>query len=106
MKGIAVSTILKFLLGLLVVVALAFLIFRIIYSPPVSENECRVRMTSWCSNCYLNGWSDETTKPRDTILKSCAHKYFGIPTDCEKCSDFEPLNGKEDCKGLCDQFLP
>lgn len=105
MKGIAVSTILKFLLGLLVVVALAFLIFRVIYSPPISENDCRIRMANWCTKCVLAGWDDTKVEGRNYTLKSCASKYFNIPITCENCSDFDPSKtGK--CRGRCSEFIP
>lgn len=99
-KGIAVTTIIKFLLGLLVLVILAYLVYSVFFAPPLSESDCRTKMTSWCSSCSLlaggEAWSGGSEVGAD--LSKCASTHWGIT-----------LDATDDCtlhESDCAPFLP
>jgi len=91
-KGIAVSTVLKFLLGLLVLVILAYIVYSIFYAPPLSEADCRAKFVSWCSSCeVLSGGGDWTGgSEAGADLANCVTMHYGITLDeTDDCTDHE-----------------
>jgi hypothetical protein len=52
-KGIAIQTILMLLVGILVVGIIVYMVYRYFVGAPLGEQECRSRVTSWCSSCRV-----------------------------------------------------
>jgi hypothetical protein len=71
MKGLAVDTVIKLMLVLLV---LLFIGYWLIRSPKVlSAEQCRSLFIDWCKNCFFKGWTGALPWSED--LLSCADKY-------------------------------
>lgn len=100
-KGVAVRTIILFLLGLLVLVIVAYMVYRVFYSPTIPLTECRTRWTYFCTECKVAGWSDNISVSKD--LEDCVNNYwsgYSISSGL-KCSDskIKPPNG------ICTLFI-
>jgi len=93
-KGIAVPTILKLVIGVIVIVIIVFLIYRYVLKSPIGEQECRARMTAWCASCQLSGWTSGPGMNQE--LKDCVSEH-NLASQHNDCS-----NAKTDCAG----FLP
>ena len=89
-KGVAVRTIILFLLGLLVLVIVAYMVYRVFYSPTIPITECRTRWTSYCTSCKVAGWPNANNVSQD--LRDCAKTYwssYSISSGTVNCSSSE-----------------
>jgi hypothetical protein len=104
-KGIATETILLLLVGIVVVGILVFLVYKYVIGAPLSQEECRGRLITWCTSCSLacttdvsGEWITCGTNPGTEVTGSsgCAQKYFGFTiTSAGKCKDH-----KTDCNSF------
>ncbi len=93
-KGIAIDTILLLLVGIIVVGIMVYLVFKFATGPGFSVQECKTKMTQYCTICANVGWTGITTSQD---IKDCAGKYpelsaWNSNTDC--------VNSKDDCEAL------
>jgi len=96
-KGIAVPTILKLVIGVIVIVIVVFLIYRYVLKSPIGEQECRARMTAWCASCQLVDFAGGVQMGEE--LATCAKDHWDIGSG----------NADQDCGGQennCAGFLP
>jgi hypothetical protein len=104
-KGIATETILLLLIGIVVAGILIFMVYRYLISAPLSQEECKARLITWCTGCRMACTGDWTsincgTYPGNDVGSDtgCAKKYFGFPIDdTAKCKGH-----KTDCSA----FIP
>ena len=100
-KGIAVNTILYFLIGIIVVGIVIYLVYTYVLGPPIGEQECRSLAITWCTAC--KNVQDDTTNWDDAgigatkKLKDCASTYFGATI--EDCDTADEMN-------FCSGFIP
>jgi len=94
-KGIAVPTILKLVIGVIVIVIVVFLIYRYVLKSPIGEQECRARMTAWCASCQLVDFSDGPKMGEE--LGSCVSSIGASGSTDQVCTGQET-----NCAG----FLP
>ena len=92
---ITISTILKLVLGVLVVAIVVYIIFRYVLKSPIPEQECRTRLAAWCVSCRINEYQAAIDMGQD--LKDCATEYSLIGAPFNTCQGHET-----DCKG----YLP
>jgi len=97
-KGIAITTILTLVVGIVVVGIIIYLVYTYVLTPVIPENECRALAVSWCTQCGMN-WT--TTIKASTNLQNCASTYFssGAPSSNWQCNN---ANSKTWCKA----FIP
>jgi len=74
-KGIAIQTILMLLVGILVVGIVVYMVYRYMFSPGLSQNECRAQLVSWCTTCKTAGWTGGFDL--GSTLSTCTNNYFG-----------------------------
>jgi len=101
-KGIAISTILKLIVGIVVVGIVIFLAYSYIPSPVLSEKECRARVISWCTGCSIANWGDVNNMSDE--LKKCVETYFytGTLSGDIKCNS---NIGTSSAQQFCAAFL-
>jgi hypothetical protein len=101
-KGIAITTILALLVGIVVVGIIVFLAYSYVPSPVLSEQDCRARLISWCTSCSVAGWKDVNSMNDE--LKDCVETYFytGTLTGEIKC---DSNIGTQSAKVFCSAFL-
>lgn len=59
MKGIAVTTLVLLIIGMVVIAIIGYLLYSTFIStgPTMSLESCRAQVVSACSNCKLRGWT-------------------------------------------------
>jgi len=82
-KGIAISTILYLLVGVLVVGIVVYLVYTYVMNPILPETQCRALATSWCTSCSAVDFTGGPDASSD--LQGCAGEYWTAPAwgDCE-----------------------
>ncbi|MDI6825818.1 MAG: hypothetical protein QMD36_01325 [Candidatus Aenigmarchaeota archaeon] len=96
-KGIAVETLVKFSICLIVLGICTYLIYRYVFGSGLSERECAARMTAWCAQCQIAKFSGGTKM--GNALAKCAYDYGYIDSN----------NPNQLCDGLeekCKAFIP
>lgn len=86
-KGIAISTILYLLVGVLVVGIVIYLVYTYVMNPILPETQCRALATSWCTNCKTVDWAVTGPGASDD-LEDCVTRggYWTAPGDWDDCS--------------------
>lgn len=87
----ATETIVKFMVCLFALVILVYLIYRYVLHPGLDPQTCAARMTAWCSQCEIAGYSGGPGMGDD--LREC-HDNGYIPSYENKCDGAEDI-----CKG-------
>jgi hypothetical protein len=91
-KGIATETIIKIMLGLIVVAIILYLIYKFVLKSPIAPEECKARLTSWCTSCKISNFLavlDMSSDLQDCVVKytlSSVHhtcKDVNVPTECK-----------------------
>jgi len=77
-KGIAIQTILMLLVGILVVGIIVYMVYRYMFAPGLSQEDCRGQIVSWCDSCKAAGCFG--TAPLPT---ACATITYTISTACD-----------------------
>ena len=111
-KGIAIRTILLFLIGLVTAGIIIYYVYRTFTGSAMSQEECRSMAISWCTGCWnaMNAkgsvcaadddWDDggttcEVGPTPSQKLQDCSEDYYTKVTKCEGekdfCSNFIPL---------------
>ena len=78
-KGIAVTTILTLVVGIVVVGIIIYLVYTYVLTPVIPEQDCRAMAISWCTSCRTaNGgnWTLDVKPEPFSTLKVCAKTYF------------------------------
>jgi len=112
MKGIAVRTILLFLIGILVVALIVYLVYTTFSGTSLSQQDCRSMMVGWCTTCWTAtknvgaacaaNWDAAACQVGPAAsqeLIDCASDYFGITITAtnlcryyrEECANFIPM---------------
>jgi len=76
MKGIAVETIIKVALILLVVSLLVYWIIMTAGNKQISVEQCRTMLVNWCKDCVLKGWKGALPWSNDLLI--CVNNYVNI----------------------------
>lgn len=93
-KGIAVQTIILVLLGLVVLVFIAYWLYTLFAGEtPLSMEQCRIKLLTWCEMCKNNDWSAAIALASDATASRCYNDYkdqfgmssIGVPT----CSNMQ-----------------
>ena len=58
-KGLAVPYIIAIILGIIILAICVYLIYKAISGDKIDCQECKARLTTWCSICYLSGWDKD-----------------------------------------------
>ena len=111
-KGIAISTILYLLLGVLVVGIIVYLLYRTITTPVLDQNQCRSLAMTWCGSCKVVDFGRTNCPPlcgpkapdalgTDDPDTGCAQYYWdtSIVTDWNDC--WEGNNIDDFCEECC-----
>lgn len=77
-KGIAINTILYLLVGIIVVGIVVYMVYTYVLGAPISENECRAMIVTWCTGCVNSQWGDGNGAT--AALQKCATSYFSPPS--------------------------
>ena len=77
MKGIAIQTVLMLLVGILVVGIVVYMVYRYIFAPPLSIQECRAQFISWCTTCKATNFNGGFVLGDN--LANCVNKYGFCP---------------------------
>ena len=100
-KGIATRSILLMLIGLLVVVIIAYLVYRVSSSPTLTLADCRSKLHDACLTCKTAGWGDWPNRYDPDPQKREINKNFYDPIDeCAKYSEFSAFKDMEHCSDL------
>jgi len=74
MKGVAVETVIKLMVIILVLLVIVYWLIR---SPKVlSAEQCRSLLINWCKDCVLKGWKGALPWSDDLLV--CVDKYVNI----------------------------
>jgi hypothetical protein len=81
-KGVAVSTIIMVMLGVIVLLFVGYWLVRTFTGSTLSKEECRSEYIQWCRTCAGMSWTGTATW--EASLVSCLGKYasnlgFTIP---------------------------
>jgi len=99
-KGIAIQTILMLLVGILVVGIVVYMVYRYMFSPGLTQEECRGYAINFCNSCKAAGCLVTAGVPADCtniassgfINTACDTFYTGRPGACDAarswCSNF------------------
>ena len=96
-KGIAVQTIILVLLGLVVLVFIAYWLYTLFAGEtPLSMEQCRTELLTWCDMCKNNQWGT-TSDPMlasDPVAQRCWLDYYDqfglrVPAAADKCSTLQ-----------------
>jgi len=99
-KGIAIQTILMLLVGILVVGIIVYMVYRYMFSPGLSQNDCRAQLVSWCTTCRTVAWTGGFGLS-DNVAK-CTNTYFGSGwTSGDKCHQKAGANCNPAAGGTC-----
>ena len=99
-KGIAIRTILLLLIGVLVVGIVVYMVYRYFVKTPLSEQECRARMVSWCTSCAVANWTSGYAPGSE--LAECSDTNYGTGW-----STSPPANcGASGVQAACAGFTP
>jgi len=111
-KGIAIRTILLFLIGLITVGIIIYYVYRTFTGSTINREECRAMAISWCTGC----WNAMKSKGSTCDLWTDAGTECDVGPDpsenLEKCAtDFYQytLTGETNCEGhkdFCMSFIP
>ena len=95
-KGIATRSILLMLMGLLVVVIIAYLVYRVSSNPTLTLADCRSKLHDACLTCKTAQWD------RGWPIKGQeVNKPFWDPIDeCAKHAEFSAFQNKRNCYEL------
>ena len=109
-KGIAIQTILMLLVGMLVVGIIVYMVYRYFVGAPLGEQECRARITSWCSQCKIMDFASNGV-PMTQSLAECVVKYFGDAAwdnaNCDGAGHYCDCNDRDpQTRNLCAAFTP
>ena len=86
MKGIAIQTVLMLLVGILVVGIVVYMVYRYIFAPPLSIQECRAQFVSWCTTCKATGFVGGFEM--GPTLTDCVNKHGFCPDkSCASTND-------------------
>jgi len=83
-KGIATQTILLMLIGIIVVGILIYIVYRIVTTQSLSEEQCRARWINQCMMCKNINWQN-TGGPPSSLLTDCAKGIFAGWNDNTNC---------------------
>jgi hypothetical protein len=90
-KGIATETIIKIMLGLIVVAIILYLIYKFVLKSPIAPEECKSRLVSWCTSCKISNFGADIVMSSD--LQDCLDKYKFVSVHLT-CRD---LNVAKEC---------
>jgi hypothetical protein len=76
MKGIAVETIIKVALLLLVISFLVYWLITLTGNKIISVEQCRSLLIDWCKDCVLKGWKGALPWGDDLLV--CVNEYVNI----------------------------
>lgn len=76
MKGIAVETIIKVMLLVLVLLLVLFWLIRVTGNKEISVEQCRSLLIDWCKDCVLKGWKGALPWGDDLLV--CVNEYVNI----------------------------
>jgi hypothetical protein len=76
MKGIAVETIIKVTLLVLVLSLVLFWLIKVTANKEISVEQCRSLLIDWCKNCVLKGWTGALPWGDDLLV--CVNEYVNI----------------------------
>jgi hypothetical protein len=88
-KGVAVSTIIMIMLGVVVLLFVGYWLVRVFTGAGLSSQECKSEYINWCNSCAARGWTGTATW--STAMVDCLGKYaqiIGLTT---------PLGANGDC---------
>jgi len=91
-KGIATETIIKIMLGLIVVAIILYLIYKFVLKSPIGSEECKARLVSWCTSCKIANY--DAVLDMSNELQDCLDKYKFVHVH-STCKD---LNVPDECK--------
>ena len=90
-KGIAIQTILMLLVGILVVGIKVYMVYRYMFAPGLTQNDCRAQLISWCTTCKTVGWNGGFGLSE--AVAKCTNTYFGSGwTSGDKCHQKASIN--------------
>jgi hypothetical protein len=98
MKGIAVETIIKVALLVLVLSFVVYWIIKAVGNPGTSIEQCRFLFMDWCKNCVLKGWNGAL--PWSDDLLRCMNKYatvIGIKTPITYAGGCSLVDARNQC---------
>ncbi len=110
-KGIAIQTILMLLVGILVVGIIVYMVYRYFLGAPLSEQECRARVTNWCSSCRVMDFGSNGVPMTESVAK-CVVNYFGDAawdnSNCDAAGHYCDCNdrGSDFTRSFCTAFTP
>ena len=93
-KGIATETIIKIMLGLIVVAIILYLIYKFVLKSPISPEECKARLVSWCTSCKISNFKADPFEMSED-LKTCIDNHKPIPSPHDTCTD---ATVQDECK--------
>ncbi len=102
MKGVAIDTIIKVMLLLLVLLSVTYVLIKTFKgAETLSLEQCRFLFIDWCKNCVLKGWTGNLPWSED--LLQCVDKYYAI-LGFETPIDYVGACGNPDAKNECAKF--
>jgi len=106
-KGIAIQTILMLLVGILVVGIIVYVVYRYFVGAPLGEQECRARLTSWCSSCKVMNYSYAGYALGQNLV-DCIDNYGFWTSGTFDATDTCEADGLSyaTLSGFCAQFTP
>ena len=101
-KGVAVNYLILMILGLLILVIVAYLIFRTSPAKKLSIEECRTRLIGICTTCKTRGWPDWPAR-NDPSWVDVNKKFYYVIDECSAMYDeFEAFKNADGCNTLRD----
>jgi len=90
-KGIAITTIVLFLVGIVVAGVLIYLVYSSTTSPVLSSSECQARLIGWCTNCKNKAaggtWPTTSIGALDTDCRTPLSKIGIAILDTSTCAN-------------------
>jgi len=99
-KGVAVNYLILMVVGLLILVIAAYLIFRTSPAKKLSIEECRTRLIGICTTCKTRGWPDWPAR-NDPRWADVNKKFYYVIDECSAMYDeFKEFKNRENCTNL------
>jgi hypothetical protein len=87
-KGVAIPYIIALILGIIVVVFIAYWFYRMFINPSLGCEDLKARMVQWCGSCALSGATSGTSVPSGLdAISSCAYGITISTSSITKCND-------------------
>ncbi len=94
-KGVAIPYIIALVIGLIVLVLVAYWIYRMFSTGAMSAEECKSKFIDWCTSCMNRRWKGGSLPQAiSDCLKNSFNILIGVNESCEnataklKCYEF------------------